>query len=183
MKQLDEFRKYGVLVLQDAFDPTEHQRFLAKQQWVDVGQNALYPKFEVDVSQYLFASLHTRFGEMLDMADEFFGVQHYRYRHQDKKFTHRKSSGKSVLMHIHTDVPMAPPDVEKPDSFTTMLVYINDGYKGGKLVVHPKSGRARLEIQPRAGSIIMFDGNVRHGVSRGKDQNERIVAVTHVWRL
>jgi len=182
VKPVAPLTKHGILLFENVFDPTEHLRFLAKQDWVDVGQNALYLKHEVDGSQYLFASLHTEFFDLVNFADEFYQCHHYRFRHQDKKFAHRKSSGKTVFMHPHVDAPTAPPEVNDPDDFTTAIVYINDGYKGGKLIVDTGRFQKKVALQPKAGSIVMLNKGTGHGVSKGRDDRDRIVAVTHIWR-
>ncbi|XP_025087896.1 prolyl 4-hydroxylase 1-like [Pomacea canaliculata] len=47
-------------------------------------------------------------------------------------------------------------------SFITIQIYLNDGFEGGSTTFMSLDGRQRLEVVPKAGSVLVFQHNIYH---------------------
>jgi hypothetical protein len=161
-----------ISVIPNWFDSKPHVDYLADKEWVEPNNDGpLLLADELSASQHLYEMM--RFHDVFAQADQHFGVTHWRYEAQDKKIAHLKTNETRLPLGPHVDVPTIPEGAPNPENFNTVLVYLNDGYEGGELIVGDD------EWKFDAGTLVLLPGDVLHEV--GKCRGDRLVAVTHLW--
>lgn len=161
-----------ILILPEWFDAQPHVDYLTSKDWVEPNNDGpLLLADELSASQHLYEQL--RFDKIFETADNFFDVYHWRYESQDKKIAHLKTNETRNPLGPHVDVPTVPEGAPNPEEFNTVLVYLNDGYTGGELIV----GDTKHTL--KAGTVVLLDGKSVHEV--GACRGDRMVAVTHLW--
>lgn len=71
--------------------------------------------------------------------------------------------GKSLAPHIDS-IKHDHKDTHSPRAIINCLLYLTDDYDGGE-IIFPDIGKA---IKPKAGSVIVFDSDLKHGVNAVK---------------
>jgi hypothetical protein len=85
--------------------------------------------------------------------------------------------GKSLAPHIDS-IKYDHPDTHSPRSIINALLYLTDDYEDGE-IVFPEIDVA---IRPKAGSVVVFDSDLQHGVNAVKS-GLRVTASSNLYSI
>jgi predicted 2-oxoglutarate/Fe(II)-dependent dioxygenase YbiX len=85
--------------------------------------------------------------------------------------------GQSLFPHIDT-IKYDHEDTHTPRSIINALLYLTDNYVGGE-ITFPEIGMA---IKPKAGSVVVFDADLMHGVNEVKSGTRKTLE-SHLYSI
>jgi predicted 2-oxoglutarate/Fe(II)-dependent dioxygenase YbiX len=120
-----------------------------------------------DLSTYLKTNINAAIIEYLNRSNkdksEYILKNHYTMSHW--------MLGKSLAPHIDT-IKYDHEDTHTPRSIINALLYVTDDYEDGE-ITFPEIG---MEIRPKAGSVVVFDADLMHGVNAVKSGTRKTLA-------
>lgn|GEM_PF-2200227 len=165
------------ILLSKILDTAPLLQQLAEVTWVNKREDApeherhLHLEDEPASSVLVSATLAGVWDEIESVVSEDWGQRIELGTHPDKRFAHiRYPEGTS--MPLHEDSPSA----DVGDNFVTILVYLNDNYEGGELVVNEEP--EEFSYKPAAGDVVLVAAGTPHASSEVAS-GVKVIAVGH----